>query len=519
MNSNGHGQAHNAASSKTELLLPIGPKAFWERDVSEDEEESLKSVSESCVILHSLKQSRERWLYRTFPKFSSKARGNKASDATPPPHTIQTRGKCDLEVGPHIFPGTVIYEVHYLSQAPVPTPTPAPSSIPPAQHAWQSNVPYGGAYSYSQPSAAAQTSSIPAAPTSTTESEKVSTPLISSLASASVTTITPVLINRVNTAASADPILSNLLQLAAAGHASPDQLKTLGLLIQSLANMEESAVVAATQSQFQSRPNPRTVEHQPGLSLPPVKDFDLVLEFREAPTERWVFPRVPVYGEPVFSKNSANANLDIAITTCIPFGNSQTPASEASQVVTGDLSASSRDPVQHSVTLHLKDVSSAVWDTIYRWVGGEEKMKSNKEHIDSLISPTRLYLGHQLSAGHQLAQLQAASAPPYTMKTLKHGPTAPSRAARQKRTYSQRKPIDSTANKDKAQGANGNPTPASKRARTASSRPPTAAQIQCASCQQTDVPLILGGRFCRPCVDSGRWAPGPIPPPAQSIPS
>src|SRR5882757_7747807 len=182
--------------------------------------------------------ARDRWLFRTFPKFSSKARGNKTPDVVPPPHTIQTRGKCDLAIGPHIFTDTTIYEVHYLSQGPVPSSNTASNPV------WQTNVSLAGPQPYNQSSVTSQ-SSTPSAPSTTpdiADPQNVATPLISSLAD--VTSITPVLINRVNTAASANPILSNLLQLAAAGHASPDQLKTLGLLIQSLANMEELSLAA-----------------------------------------------------------------------------------------------------------------------------------------------------------------------------------------------------------------------------------------------------------------------------------
>ena len=312
--------------------------------------------------------ARDRWLFRTFPKFSSKTRGNKAPDIVPPPHTIQTRGKCDLEIGPHIFTDTVIYEVHYLSQGPVPSTNTASNSV------WQTNV--SPAVPYNQSSATSQ-SSTPSAPSTTpdiAEQQNVATPLISSLAE--VTSITPVLINRVNTAASANPILSNLLQLAAAGHASPDQLKTLGLLIQSLANMEELPVTAAPIQQ-----PPTTVNHH--QRSPPVKDFDLVLEFREAPTERWIFPRVPVYGERKSTPSITNASQDILLTTCIPFSVEKNVTSDISRQVS--LEASTEGPVQHIVTLRLKEAPWAIWDTIYRWIGGEDKLRSNKAQLDGLV--------------------------------------------------------------------------------------------------------------------------------------
>jgi len=346
-----------------------------------------------------------------FPKFSSKARGSKASDVVPPPHTIQTRGKCDLEIGPHIFTDTVVYEVHYLSQGPVPGPNTTSNPV------WQTNVSQGGPHSYNQSSVTPQ-SSTPSAPATTpgdTEQENVPTPLISSLAE--VTSITPILINRVNTAASANPILSNLLQLAAAGHASPDQLKTLGLLIQSLANMEE--LPAATAS-LQQPPTAADPHQRP----PPVKDFDLVLEFREAPAERWVFPRVPVYGERQSIPSTTNASHDILLTTCVPFSIAKNAALEVSQQPNLEMSTESSG--QHAVTLRLKEAPSAIWDTIYRWIGGEDMLRLNKTQIDSLvcvvssvlnfklmlleIPPKRMFLGHQLPSGSLLAQLQMVSA-------------------------------------------------------------------------------------------------------------
>ena len=195
-----------------------------------------------------------------------------------------------------------------------------------------------------------------------------------------MTSITPVLINRVNTAASANPILSNLLQLAAAGHASSDQLKTLGLLIQSLANMEE--LPAATTSIQQP---PTVVNHD--QRSPPVMEFDLVLEFREAPAERWVFPRVPVYGE---RRSNPSTSQDILLTTCIPFSVAKNFVSDVSKEPS--LETSTESPVQHVVTLHLMEAPWAIWDTIYRWVGGEDKLRSNKIQIDSLVCVIFFYL-------------------------------------------------------------------------------------------------------------------------------
>ena len=318
-------------------------------------------------------QARDGWLYRTFPKFSSKAKG-KAADA-PPPHTIQARGKCDVVVGPHTFPETVFYEVNYLSHG---QQTNASFNQPTYSNPyWQSSTSYGTSYSQSTTAAS---SSQPAKVTSTpvTNSEQpVSTPLISSLSDS--IQVTPGLISQVNSAASANPILSNLLQLAAAGKATEDQLKTLGLLIQSFANLESlKNSSASTPNQF-SAYNPPTAPtnyySRPYLH-PPAKDFDLVLEFRETPNEKWIFPRVPVYGERKFSSTQAGVHQEVSLLTCIPFNVSKESSSNGVQPASEG---------QYHATLVLKDAPNSIWDTIYRWIGGDEKNKASKIQIESVV--------------------------------------------------------------------------------------------------------------------------------------
>ena len=57
--------------------------------------------------------------------------------------------------------------------------------------------------------------------------------------------VTPALIAQVNLAASSDPTLQNLLQVAAAGKASVDQLRSLGVFIQTLAMNAQTSVTSS----------------------------------------------------------------------------------------------------------------------------------------------------------------------------------------------------------------------------------------------------------------------------------
>lgn len=170
--------------------------------------------------------ARNAWLGSIFPKFSSKAKGKLAADSNPPPpHTIKYVANCDIQIGPHVFHDTFFYNVQYLPEGPqyeaklsvYQSNYPSSSSQGPVQSSYST-----GKYNYSYPQSATGLGY-----TSSTESTVAK--------SDSSVDVTPALIAQVNVAASSNPTLQNLLQVAAAGHASIDQLKTLGLLIQSLA--------------------------------------------------------------------------------------------------------------------------------------------------------------------------------------------------------------------------------------------------------------------------------------------
>ena len=325
------------------------------------------SFFSSAVLVRSLRQSRERWLLSTFPKFSSKARPSKSVEAPPPPppHTIQTRGRCDVEIGPHIFSDTIFYEVHYLSTQ---SSVSSSSNTRPYQSSWQSVTPYGTSYIQGTPVA-------PALPT----------PSIPSIDSSALASVSPALINQVNSAASSNPILANLLQAAAGGHATDEQLKTLGLLIQSLASRDSVSNASGQATQQQPSTNlPASLF----VTQPPVKPFDVVVEFCEMPNERWLFPRGPTVCERIFDNVTTNSAYDVVITTCIPFAKAP-EATTASTSATAEQPATESQPkpekTPQAVKMTLKKAPFTVWDTLHRWVGSEQEMSKHKEYLQNLV--------------------------------------------------------------------------------------------------------------------------------------
>ena len=338
--------------------------------------------------------ARNKWLYSTFPKFSSKARGGKPPEVVPLPHTIQTRGRCSIEIGPHIFPDTIIFEVHYLPQQPTSPakpgylyqPPPPPPSM--SSSSWQATTPYGGL----QYSTYAQHNSTQKVAASESTSQSSSKPLLSTLTSS--VSITPALINQVNFAASSNPTLANLLQLAAAGKANPDQLKTLGLLIQSLAAPSPDTITSTPSSSQPRIPGTSstnmdtlvassmssTSQSSPHILLPPVRVFDIVIEFQETTSERWIFPRGHAVCERILDTLAADATCDILITTSVPFTKDipRTTTPENDEI-------SSDDTPPQVVTFRFRKAPIAVWDTVHRWAGNDETAKNNRKILDELV--------------------------------------------------------------------------------------------------------------------------------------
>ena len=344
-----------------------------------------------------------------FPKFSSRGRGGKQPDVVPPPHTIYNRGRCTLQIGPHLFMETTVFEVHYR---PFPVAVSQPTTF-----VYQS-APGNSSQSVHQPQTLTSTSSAPTG---------ASNALLASLSS--TLPVPPGLISQVNAAATSNPTLANLLQLAASGRATPDQLKLLGLLIQSLTSSPVTGNTATssqlstpgTDSSSTLLPTAPTGTQQYQYQ-PAVKDFDIVIEFRDAPSDRWIFPRGPATCEFVSALSDPGSIGDLMVSTIVPFP-SMTPPQDPPA---SETSVPTELPPKQVVEFHFKMASSYIWDTFSRWVGSKEKMEENRKILMEIVAnsllpltplvlltfalsqepPEQKYLAYRLPEGSQLTQIQ-----------------------------------------------------------------------------------------------------------------
>lgn len=518
--------------------------------------------------------ARDKWLYSTFPRFSSKSRGNKGLEITPPPHTLHNRGRCDIQIGPHIFPSTVVFEVHYQYIPPIVNASQYVYQPPVPNHSapWQTTTPYGKNPNISQGKTlgtdqAVQASNPIAASVEAVVSQKTSSPLLSSLGAE--VPITPGLVTQVNIAAASNPTLANLLQMAASGQATPDQLKTLALLIQSLACISSNdelpelpRTISKTGSET-SQPDDacNSSTAAPVYNTPrapfkypiyrPSKEFDIVFEFSENSSDRWILPRSPAI---IDNDNKAN-NSDILLTVGVPF---EIPPSQVAQ-----LASSGTDTTQHLVNFRFCRVSDDIKSCLSRWNGGQQSIEVTRKALNAIVS--EIY-GIWLNNEHFIAQqclqqmlsrsststrpaayttskrassisylflylyiLQAAL-PPYTLKSIRPvegDPAKPKRvrkpAVRKTAVISADAPVLSlqiqpaipaviapfenaalTQPSEQSQTVAGpssqaqiSQTPAPKQRRQSKAQS-TLSKMACDSCGQTNIPLVKGGSECFP---------------------
>lgn len=292
-------------------------------------------------------------------------------------------------------------------------------------------------YHKTVPSVPATTNQVLSTPTHTTGAHVYApsaTALVSSLKGA--VPITSDLIAQVNTAALSNPTLANLLGLAASGSATSEQLQTLGVTIQSLADTaarsanvnsqpQPGSSASSLSSKIQSTASPHTPIPPPTFIPPPSKTSssstpqphvlslrppqippsnpvtgqplahqqmsqvmqtiqrapDVVIEFYENSYDRWTLPKDLVLYERVKRWDGNNSLADIIFSTIFPF--------EGSQSTTIPHQSTELPPpkdIIHPITLRFFNVPPAIWNLFAQAAGDEQRTRRIKLAIDAQVS-------------------------------------------------------------------------------------------------------------------------------------
>ncbi|KAJ3573048.1 hypothetical protein NP233_g2684 [Leucocoprinus birnbaumii] len=461
---------------------PYGKKRNWEFETA-DVDVGLKSVADSLVLKHSLRQSRDQWLYHTFRKFTSKARGAKAPEP-PPPHTIVPRGKCDLVVGPHQFRQTTFYEVHYMQPA-----TPVQT--------YQSSTnlyPSYAANGTQQQVAGTSTSVATPAPASTPSGP--SDDLRLTLGEGLEYTISSDLVARIHHEASVNPIFAAKFRLAVDPNATPEQIRNFAFALPHLPGVKVSG---APTSLTLSTTEQQQQQQQQQVRLPPVREWDFVIEYNETPNERWLIPRGTLASCSRLLSKDGSGLSEVTLNLRLPIPQPPQPDGTTPP-----------EPL-------VRYKSSKIWD---------EKNMENAGALGKIPKRQKVFLARHIPQGALLTQLQAAQTPGYTVRPLKQGPSNPPRPRRKPAQKPKPKPTPqeplTTAAGTPTETINGVATSVTTSV-TPTLQPPKPAkppkEPKRTETSTTDVPLMKGGRFCRECVEAGK-ADDAIPqlPPKHTLP-
>ncbi len=182
--------------------------------------------------------------------------------------------------------------------------------------------------------------------------------------------VTPALSAQVALASQSNPTLANLLNAVINRTATDDQVKTLGLLVQSMGNVQQLGP---------SQPSSTALPTDTRAGSP--KPFDIVLEFHERPADRWIFPRGDVVCErrgvaqDLFARSS-----DVTITTSLPFAGTASQDPSAAD----DQQAELQPPEVGS--LCFSRVPQHLWDLFMLWAGGPAKVEESRTALAELVS-------------------------------------------------------------------------------------------------------------------------------------
>ncbi|BGP39108.1 hypothetical protein JCM10450v2_003061 [Rhodotorula kratochvilovae] len=179
-------------------------------------------------LIDSLHQSRQTLLFDTFAIFKSPSRP-RTGTISESPHTLKHIATATVAIGPHSFPETQLFLCEWTQPGAVPT-QPKPPTLNPGA-------------------------------------------------------ITPALIARLNAASQTDPALAQILQKAASGQATPDELSGLARYIDVMRQEEEGAAAPAAAA----APPAPAAPASSGAQMP--THPSLVLEFRElSGGEQFILP-------------------------------------------------------------------------------------------------------------------------------------------------------------------------------------------------------------------------------------
>jgi hypothetical protein len=245
--------------------------------------------------------------------------------------------------------------------------------------------------SLQSPSISGQPTSVASFSTNGTQSSNTSTPVVAGSGPSDDTqlrlalgggleyTISADLVARIHYEASVNPIFATKFRLAVDPNATPEQIRNFAFALPHLPGVKVSgAPTSLTLSTEQVR-------------LPPVREWDLVIEFKEAPNERWLIPRGTLASCSRLVSKDSSCLPDVSLTLRLPLPQTQ-PKSTNSAEQNPSTENSTSDAGPRPVKFILHQTPNAVYDLILNWIGGDDKNRENAAALAKIVSNLWIYV-------------------------------------------------------------------------------------------------------------------------------
>ncbi|OLL24743.1 hypothetical protein NEOLI_003392 [Neolecta irregularis DAH-3] len=252
----------------------------------------------SAALLRSRQTYLSAGLFKSFWSRSAtrKSKKNPEGKSNQPEHNLTRLGVCDVSFGVHTFPETKFFVAKYLgplkASSGVESPTGSAAESGSCQAMMTKNIPLF------------QESSVTGASVVTGASSRPTFTSISPLQQQAV-------IDKLNQAARSNPQLMQILSMVANGTASPQQVEVLTNYIQATSVGHDSNPTLHSPA----RPEAKAKAKAPKAKSPPqariVMGTDIVFEFRENVSERWMLPKSAILD----TSNPQEALLSFLIVT------------------------------------------------------------------------------------------------------------------------------------------------------------------------------------------------------------
>lgn len=145
----------------------------------------------------------------------------------------------------------------------------------------------------------------------------------------------------------------------------------------------------------------------PQAAAPQPLAWDLVIEFREKPFDRWIFPRGSIQLESKYD-TTRGARFDVMVTTVLPYSQAQIGVDLHASGQQETLAPSNiADAPSQSVTFHWRGVTQRMYDLLISWSSTSQPRDAKPQNQVSILLYFQAHIHLDISA--VIASLSAIS--------------------------------------------------------------------------------------------------------------